>query len=354
MKFRIFLVSLCLLLLAVPNFAQETVEWGDLGLSVEVPEDWEFDDSGENALLILFMGNDLEVDFYEPWGGNGDAEDFVEVILDTDGFEFGDVEEIELLGDVAYLVPFANDDVAGFSVSFDYDGQVLFLDAYVYDDEISEDDFETLLDVVLSLSESEGGNNNNSSGGGDTIETVADEDASGEEIVEELVELELVTDEGEILFEEDEIEEGIFDFAEGYEGGAVVMGGWLSIELAEDDDDYRFCTFVAQSTTDDAESDEGTMLITGFDSTGALIVYEYDIADEDNTVFEAFDAGVDADDENHFLMVVQDDTLSVYVNGELVVEEFELEVSAGDDELFTGFVVGEGCSMTNVWAYSFE
>jgi len=364
MKFRLVLLTLCLFLLSsIPNLAQETVEWGNFGLEIDVPDGWEIDDSGEVAPLAIY-NDDLGMFFYAPWEDTEDFEEAAQIILDDTDNENIDFEdepvEIEIMGDDALMLPYTSDSWSGFLALFPFDGQVFILDAFVADDSISDSEVEELMEIVQSIQPAEGtdddGGDNDDGGepSGDVIETAADEDSSGEDIVAELVDLELVSDDGDFLFEEDEIDEGIFDFAEGYEGGKLAMGAWLSIEAAEDDEDYRFCTLVAQSTIDDPEEEEGTMLITGFDSTGFLVVYEYDVEDNDNSVFEVFDPGVDTEDENHFLMIVQDDELNVYVNGELIVEGWELDTAAGDDELFTGFVVGDGCSMTNVWAYSFE
>jgi hypothetical protein len=364
--FRIALVGLFLFLLSLPSLAQdtETAEWGNFGLLFDYPSDWEMDDSGESALLVLCEfecdevfsgGGGMAIYFYEPRTEDS-AEEAIEALVGdelNDDFDFGDIEETEIMGLEAFMVSYESDGFSGFSLAFDYDGEVLLLDAGVADDNLSNREEDTLLEIVNTMHEGEG-NNNTSNGGGDVIETAQDEDASGEDIVEELIDLGLVSEDGDFLFEEDEIDEGVFDFAEGYEGGNVVMAGWLSIELAEDDEDYRYCTFIAKSTTDDPEDSEGVMLIVGFDSIGDLMAYEYDIEDEDNSSFEDFDAGVDADEENHVLMIVQDDELSVFVNGEEIVSGWELIATAGDDELFTGFVVGDGCSMTNVWAYSFE
>jgi hypothetical protein len=353
--FRLSLVAFCLFLLSLPALAQETVAWADYGLEIELSDDWEIDESGELAPLAVY-NDDLGILFYEPWEDTEDIEEAAEIILDDEdnesiGFE-NDPVEIEIMGEDALQLPYTSDEWSGFLALFAFDGRVFILDAFVAGDSISSRDEEALLEVVQSIRSSEG--SNNSSGDGDTIESARDEDSTGEDIVGELIDLDLVSDDGDFLFEEDEIEEGTFDFAEGYEGGKVAIAGWLSIEAAEDDEDYRFCTFVAQSTTDDAEAEEGTMLISGFDSTGFLLVYEYDIEDEDNSSFESFDPNVDTEDEAHVLVIIQDDELSAYVNGELIVEGWELDTTAGDHERFTGFIVGDGCSMTNVWAYTFD
>jgi len=354
----LMLLALCLLLLSVPTFAQETVEWGNFGLEIDVPDGWDIDDSGEVAPLAISNG-DLGMFFYAPWEDTEDFEEAADIILDdTDNehIEFEDEPvEIEVMGEDALQLPYTSESWSGFLVLFPFDGRVFILDAFVADDSISNSEADELMEIIDTIHPA--GNtpdDDDDEPSGDTIETVADEDSSAEDIVEELVELGLVEDGGEIFLEEDEIDEGIFDFAESYEGGKLAMGAWLSLEAAEDDEDYRFCTLVAQSSTDDPEDSEGTMLISGFDSTGFLLVYEYDIEDPDNSTFEVFDPGVDIEDENHFLMIVQDDELSAYVNGELIFDGYELDTAAGDDELFTGFVVGDGCSMTNVWAYSFE
>lgn len=354
MKFRSILLVLSLLILAIPSFAQETVEWADYGLEIEISDEWEIDDSGEVAPLAIYNG-EYGIFFYTPWEDTEDFEEAAQIILDDDGNEHIEFEdepiEIEIMGEDALQLPYTSESWSGFLAVFPYDGQVFILDAVIADDRISRREEEFLMEVVQSIRPTEGNNDEPSA---DAIESAADEDSTGEDIVDELIDLELVSEDGEFLFEEDEVEEGAFDFLESYEGGNIAMGGWLSIELAEDDDDKRFCTFLAQSTTDDPEDDEGTMLIAGFHSFDAILLYEYDLEDSDDLRYEYFDVNVDIEDEQHFLLIIQDDEVMAYLNGELVVDSWELELTAGDDEFFAGFVVGDGCTMSNVWAYSFE
>lgn len=359
MKFRFVLVILCLFLFSLPAFAQETIEWGDYGLEIDVPDGYDIDDSGDNGLVSIFNADaGLGIIFYYPEEDTEDFEETAEIILEDEGFEDfgfdGDINEIEVMGSDAALLPYSSDDWTGFMILFPFDGNVFILDAYAVGDRLSSGDEDELMEIVASIRATDGGGDDNNQTSGDTIETAADEDASGEDIVEELVELGLVEDGGDFLFEADELEEGSFEFVESYEGGRIVMGGWLSMEAGEDDEDLRFCTFVAQSTTDDPEDNEGTMFIAGLHSIDAVLFYEFDLEDPDNSVFEYFDHNTDMEDENHFLLIVQDDEASAYINGELVVEGWELDITAGDDERFTGFVVNEGCTMNNVWAYSFE
>jgi hypothetical protein len=352
MKLRHFiLLSICLLLLALPSFAQDTqtAEWGDLGLEVEFSEDWEADEDSDDALLVLFNG-DLGIYFYTPWEDYDDAEEVAEIITDTDGFEFDDIIEIEVMGEEAFQVPYTSEDLSGFSVVFEFNGEVLVLDALVADDSLSSRDEETLMEVVDTIRPSEA----NSSGGGDTIESAADEDSTGEDIVDELIDLGLVGDDGDFLFEEDEVIDDT-QLPESYEGGNIALGALISWEAVEDDEeDYRYCALAAQTSTDDYANEEGTSLIVALGSDNLGLIAEFDLEDSDNSLFGDFDADIDVEDQNHLLMIVSDDELSVFVNGEQVVEGWELDITAGDDELFAGFFSDLGCDMQNVWAYTFD
>lgn len=358
MKLRLVLLGLCLFVLSMTAFAQETAEWGDLGLVVEVPDGWEIDDSGENALLVVYNDDDLAIYFYEPRDAR-DAEDAIEQLIENNEgteFEFDDPFETEIMGEEAFRVDYESPGFSGFSLAFEFDGNVLLLDAGIFDDSLSSDQEEELQAIIDTLEEGEGSSNNsnNNSGGGDAIESAADEDASGEDIVEELIELELVSEDGEFLFEEDELEEDTQDFPESYEGGNIAMGGWVSFERAEDDEEYRICGFIAQATTDDMDADEGALFISGIDSDSSYVNFDLDIEDVEGSNFEAFDAGIDAEDMNHILVIISGDEVSTFVNGEEVVSGWELDFSAGDDERFAGYIADLGCTMTNVWAYAFE
>jgi hypothetical protein len=240
-------------------------------------------------------------------------------------------------------------DYAGFVVTFMFDDTVHVMEGFVVDDRISSSEEDTILEIVSSLHTDD----EDPQPSGDAIESAQDEDASGEDIVAELVELELVADDGDFLFEEDEVVDAT-DLPESYEGGDIAMGAWISWEAVDDDEEYRFCTLVAQSSTDDLSEEEGTALVVGIGNDNLVLVAEFDLENFDDSIIETFEADVDVEDENHFLAIVSDDELSIFVNGEAVVEGWELDLTAGDEEFSTGFISDLGCTMTNVWAYSFE
>jgi hypothetical protein len=178
--------------------------------------------------------------------------------------------------------------------------------------------------------------------------------SSGEDIVAELIDLGLVSEDGDFLFEEDELVD-VGDLPESYEGGNIAMGAWISWEeVDEEEGDYFFCVLIAQSSTDDINDESGTALVTGIGSDSLIVAAEFDFEDSDNSIFETLDAGIDVEDENHFLAIVSDDALSIFINGEQVLEGWELDLTAGDDEFSVGYLADLGCTLTDVWAYSFE
>jgi hypothetical protein len=358
MKLRFVLLALCLLLLSVPTFAQELVEWGDYGLAVEVPDNWDIDDSGDDAVLLLSDG-DMRIYFWEPYEGDDPEQALVDIAEDegNSAYDFSDVDDdLEIMGEEAFRLYFESEDISGFIVYFEYDDMLFSVNAVVDDDRLSSGDEDDLLEVVLSIQETSGGGNGGQGGGGggDVVESAADEDSSGEDIVDELIELGLVSDGGDFLFSEDEVDEDSQELPESYEGGRIALGALISYERAEDDEEYRICGFIAQATTDDMSDDEGTLMITGLDSDSAFVTFELDIEDMEGSIFQSHDSGVDVEDQNHLLVIIQEDTLSAYVNGELILEEWELDIAAGDDELFAGYLADLGCTMTNVWGYTFE
>jgi hypothetical protein len=350
--FRFVLLAFCLLLLSLPAFAQdtETAEWGDTGIFVDYPDDWESDDSGENAALVIFS-DELVMLFYEPWTGYDDPVEAIEAISENADYEFEDIEDFEILGEDGFRINYANDDYAGFAVSFDFDGDILVLEGFAIDDRLSSSNEDAILEIIDSLHTD--GDSDPVSGDGETIESATDEDSTGEEIVDELIDLDLVEDGGDFLFEEDEIVDET-DLPETYEGGNIAMGALISWEAVDDDEEYRFCTLIAQSSSDDFSDEEGTALVVGFGSDSLVLAAEFDLEDFDNSIIETFETEIDVEDQNHLLMIVSDDELSVYVNGELVVEGWELDLTAGDDEFFTGYISDLGCEMQSVWSYTFE
>jgi hypothetical protein len=300
------------------------------------------------------LSDDIIVKFYaaSDWEDYDDAEEAIDAISTNADYEFEDVEDFEVLGEDGFSMAYANADYAGIVVSFEFDGQVLVMEGFVLDDNLSNRDEDTIVEVLQSLhTDGDSGNNNNSNG--ESIASATDEDSTGEDIVDELVELELVADGGDFIIEEDEVVDET-DLPETYEGGSIAMGATISWEAVDDDEEYRFCTLIAQSSSDDFSAEEGTALVVGFGSDSLVLAAEFDLEDFDNSIIETFEADIDVEDQNHLLMIVSGDELSVYVNGELVVEGFELDLTAGDDEFFTGYISDLGCTMENVWAYTFE
>jgi hypothetical protein len=363
--FRIALLALCLFLLSLPSFAQdtETAQWGDFPLLFDYPSDWEMDDSGESAVLVLCEfecdevfsgGGGMAIYFYEPREEDS-AEEAIENLVGDDlneDFDFGDIEETEIMGLEAFAVSYESDGFSGFSLAFEYDDEVLLLDAGIADDNLSNREEDTLLEIVNSMHEGEGGCDG--CGGGGTLESVQDDDSSPDDIVDELIDLGLVSEDGDFLYEEDELVD-IGDLPESYEGGNIAMGAWINWEeVDEEEGEYFFCVLIAQSSTDDFNDDSGTALVVGIGSDSLAIAAEFDFEDSDNSIFETFDVGIDVEDDNHFLAIVSDDELSMYINGEEVVAGWELDLTAGDDELSAGYLADLGCTLTNAWAYTFE
>jgi hypothetical protein len=354
-------------------------EWGDTGLQVEVTDDWDVDTESEDAPLILWDGN-IAIYFYEAVRADS-VEEYLENLIDnnSDDFEFGEIEETDLFDGEALRVDFVSDVVAGFSIVVEYDGQILPIDAYVEDDRLSRSEEETILEVLSTLQpidsanqrdtrseprggtvrggSSEGGNNESSTTG--TGDALVLEDAFGdaEDAIAELEDLGLISDEGTLLFEEEMMGSALnsTEMPETYEGGNIVMAALISWRPVEGvDGEYFVCGLIAQSPTDDMDSTKGAMLIVGFDSDSAVAMVEFDLADVDNSIFDVAETEVNIHDPQHILMIVQDDTLMVFVNGELLVEDNTLEMTTGTDEFFAGYLLDPGCVMTGVWAYSFE
>ena len=344
------------------------VAWGDTGLQIEYTDAWDVDTESEDAPLILWDGN-IAIYFYEEVRASS-VEDYLEDLIDdnSDEFEFGEIEETDLFDGEALRVDFVSDVVAGFSLVVEYDGQILPIDAYVEDDRLSRNEEQLILEVLSTLQPIDSGRQSGGTRGEprditggtrDTGDGLVLEDAFDDaaDAIAELEDLGLISGEGTLLFEEDMLVSALnaTEMPETYEGGNIVMSALVSWRRVEGDDgEYYVCGLIAQSPTDDLDATKGALLIVAFDSDSDVAMVELDLANFDNSVFDYAEPDINIHDPQHILMIVQDDVLTVFVNGEMVVEGNELELATGDDEFFAGYVLDNGCVMTGVWAYTFE
>lgn len=328
------------------NTDSNVANWVTVGLSVAYPEGWEATERYDDNTALVLTDGFVSMWFYYPRSGDTALEELENLIEENPDFEWGDIAEVNGL-DGFYSANFDAEDISGFSTTLSFDGQVLLVDTFAASP-LSKTDIATAMEILGGMEISG--------------EIPASSDALGsvfgtaEEQITELIELGLVSDDGSLLFAEDMLgmQEDDTAINQAYDSENIAMGALISWRAVGDDSEYRICGLVAESDADSFSDSRGDMLVVGFDSDNDVATLEFDIANGDNSTYDYTRSGVDIYDPQHLLFIVNDDRLTVYVNGEIVVEDWELTITTDNKSLFAGYVLDLGCVMTDVWAYSFD
>ncbi|GEM_PF-5464068 len=198
----------------------------------------------------------------------------------------------------------------------------------------------------------------------DDLPTLRDHDGgmSGrfwEDSIEELIDLELIADDGELLLTGEIFNTSMnppVDTPQDTESSLpnVAMGALMSFRPAEDADD-PLCGFVTRVI--ETRNGYEELLFVGVDGENNLVVLEVD--DENpNGRFQREDSGVDWYSPNHISFVLRENRVIVFVNGEPAWDT-EVELSEPDrrgevDDHLTGTNLEFSCVMTGAWGYAFE
>lgn len=167
-----------------------------------------------------------------------------------------------------------------------------------------------------------------------------------EQVADALEEMELIPSGGDLIFEEPGLMLRTEDMIE-VENEDVVMAALVSFRPA---DEEQYCGFIVRATKSLNSDDLKNFLFVGLRSNEELLVVETPISKDEEALIETFESPVDFYYPNHFLFVARGDTLNVFVNGEPVIEDMELNFD-GDDELFATVDMGNSCVMTELWLY---
>jgi hypothetical protein len=127
----------------------------------------------------------------------------------------------------------------------------------------------------------------------------------------------------------------------------VVMAA--EIDFNTDSGDFESCSLLARIVTDPNSGTITTFLEVGIDNEGDV----YWVDRENSDVYSGLiPLGLDLNDPHHFLFLALDDTLTIYVDGELIFDKVAIQSRSGS---FGIALVGKGadsrCEGDNIWAY---
>ena len=128
----------------------------------------------------------------------------------------------------------------------------------------------------------------------------------------------------------------------------IVMAGTLDFTRGSRTE-LETCSLLARIVDTGGASVE-TYLEVGFDNEGS--VFYFDNPQQGEPIFDLRALNLDFDQPNHVLFIASDDRLTVFINGELIFDDVEIDERAGS---FGIALLGRGansrCEGTNIWAY---
>ena len=131
-----------------------------------------------------------------------------------------------------------------------------------------------------------------------------------------------------------------------------IMSGELKFKASADTEDIELCGFITRVQTEGFYTT--AHMITGFQGDGSPILIDRTGSSASSVIdfgFESFDL----ETAHYYTTVVQDDTVLIFIDGELVLENTELAPRQGsygiaiDSEGY-----GARCEVNNVWIYELD
>jgi hypothetical protein len=331
----------------------------DGSFTFDYPGDWEISVDDEDG-SVSALGSDLWVFFYGPATlddyGLGELEDPVAAaeLLSTT-MEDADVDEVETLdigGRDAGGFVYTDPDFNGAFVFIVFSDGTLGLANGVSEGEL---DLETFLLMVASFDvgkgQSSSGGLSDLLGGEDADEPVSLEefDQGYRDVIGELEDLELIVRGGDLVFTEDYAwfeGQGAFytPLARNKPFTDFVMSAELSY-TASNSSDFETCTLGMHVVW------EGNLAIeyvnVGYANDGSIFYFDYN---EEGDEFVDGVIGPAIDEPHVFTIIVMSNSLTVFVDGELVFDNVEIEERDGTWGVgLTGKAPGAKCEARDIW-----
>lgn len=176
-------------------------------------------------------------------------------------------------------------------------------------------------------------------------------DAASESVIQQFIEAGVLGSGNAFLFGEDYTFIGasgssFFPLGRGRNRTDVVLGAQLTFNAQSSN--YEQCGLILR--LNDARDPAQDFLLVGIDSDGDLFIQNSSFDDDDTFDFVSLD--VDVDDPHHLILLARGDKLDVYVDGELVLEDYSVYEERGIFGIgqFTDSTASE-CTARNLWVY---
>lgn len=132
----------------------------------------------------------------------------------------------------------------------------------------------------------------------------------------------------------------------------IVMAGELTFTVG-DESEFEACILTSRIDTD-SNGSATTYVDVGFTNSGGIFINDVFSTSQDSN-FTSGDRNYDLDDSHHVLLIMVEDKASVYIDGELAIAEFEVDVRSGSYGIS---LIGKGanakCEGRNIWVYEVQ
>ena len=246
-----------------------------------------------------------------------------------------------------YLAMYANGDLLGEVYDSTYSEGLVGMMAFGTDDNIADvafDDF-TVWGASISIDFSNIGN----------VDNLRNYDGDWEDTIAELEGNGMIGSGGNIVF----VEDHAFFEGQGYWFTPmgiydpyydVVMAGELTFSIGHEKE-FEMCNLTARIQMDPSYSVSVNYVDVGFTNEGVLVAVDR-YSDYEDANFVIGRQIYDLTEPHHLVFLLQNDKLTVYVNGKLAIEDFQVEDRAG---IYGLSLIGAGpdarCDGHDIWVY---
>lgn len=374
MRLRLFVIALFMVLVLImattlvnaQSDLDETYVADDGTFQISYPSDWKVSDDDPSFIIL---------------SGSENRDRFSVTVFSTDTvevFAVGESSAVDVAANIAEVFDFVEDDAEEFEVdgrdvglaSVDVDGQtgaafIIQMSNGDYgmvivlaDNEALQDNVDFIINMVASYDTPGGGGKGEpvSGGSAETPESLSNYDGDWEDAIAELQDLGLIGTGGSLVFEEDRA----FFTGQGYfftplgrnaPHADIVMAGQIEFTSASTTD-YEECALLAR-VVDEGSDTVNIYLQVGINNDEDVFYVDAG-GTEDTFLYQPIPARLDLSEPHHILFILIDESLTIYVDGELYVDRAEIN----DERTGTyGIALGGAnrdsrCEGTNIWVYS--
>lgn len=190
-------------------------------------------------------------------------------------------------------------------------------------------------------------------GGGGSAATLTQHDTGWQSAIQELQANGVIPEGGALVFEENRVfgnavGSGFVPLQANARFADVVIAGTVVFE--SNTTEFESCGMLARTTGNTNSLNE--FLFVGLANDNSAFVLDTELPDE-RSAFAVSPPGLDSSAPQHFLAVIVDDTISVYLNGNLVIREFPVTDREGFHALylFSNSDTVTNCEINDMWVY---